>query len=106
VSGRKRWFLLPPAQSFYTNTHPLVWLREHFNQSEVNVLTSSQVNVDQHWSRAEFRNILSQRGVSDLMGVCDQEVGDMIYMPAFYGHATLNLEENIGLAFEFDRGDC
>jgi hypothetical protein len=27
-------------------------------------------------------------------------------MPAHYGHSTLNLEESIGLAYEFDRGDC
>ena len=108
IRGHKRWFLLPPAHSFYSNQHPLAWIREHFNQTEVDILlSSSPLDLYEPWSKkATFRKILSERGLSAHLGVCDQVPGDMIYMSAFYGHATLNLEESIGLAFEFDRGDC
>jgi hypothetical protein len=105
VRGAKRWFILPPAQSFYTNEHPRDWLKSHFNDSEVRVLSSKR-SIDQSWSWDEFKDILSHRGLSSRLGVCDQSPGDMLYMPAHYGHSTLNLEESIGLAYEFDRGDC
>lgn len=98
--------MLPPSESFYTNVHPFVWLQEHFDHSEVQILISDKMEIDKHWSKEDFEKILSHRGVSSQFGVCDQLEGDMIYMPAFYGHATLNIEESIGMAYEFDRGDC
>lgn len=106
MRGKKRWFLLPPAHAFYTNTHPLTWLKEHFNESEVDVLTSSADELNRRWSMDDYKRVLSGRGVSDFMDICDQEEGDMVYMPSFYGHSTLNLEESVGVALEFDRGDC
>lgn len=107
VGGRKRWFILPPVHAFYSNKHPVAWIKEHFSPSEVEIFLDHGTEAfHHHWNKKTFRTMLTNRGISDHMGVCDQEAGDMIYMPAFYGHATLNLEESVGIAYEFNRGDC
>jgi hypothetical protein len=35
-----------------------------------------------------------------------QEAGDLIYVPALWGHAVLNLEETVAFALEFNPGFC
>ena len=83
------------------------WLREHFNESEAKILETFPVEeVEKIWNKKEFQEFLKSRGVSGEMGICDQEEGDLVYIPSYYGHATLNMDESIGMAFEFDRGDC
>ena len=37
---------------------------------------------------------------------CVQHTGEVLYVPAMWSHATINLDESIGLAVEFDTGDC
>lgn len=37
---------------------------------------------------------------------CVQSAGDVLYVPARWSHATVNIDECIGLAVEFDTGDC
>lgn len=107
IGGRKRWLLLPPAQALYTNLHPLDWLKEHFNESLANkLISSSESDIDAQWSREDFESMLEDAALDKRMSVCDQVEGDMFYIPAFYGHATINTRESIGLAYEFDRGDC
>jgi hypothetical protein len=34
------------------------------------------------------------------IAVCDQNEGDLIYVPAMHGHSTVNLERSVGFAFE------
>ncbi len=37
---------------------------------------------------------------------CVQEAGDIVIVPTFWGHATLNVEPTIGVAYEMDSGFC
>lgn len=37
---------------------------------------------------------------------CVQGPGDVLYVPARWSHATINIDECIGMAVEFDTGDC
>ena len=57
----------------------------------------------------KYEDFLKMRNKSYLgnhLSFCDQVEGDMIYIPAFWGHSTVNVEEAVGIAYEFDRGDC
>ena len=71
MAGRKRWMLYPPNASFYSELHPLEWLR------------------------AKRRH----RGHAAIE--CEQQAGDVLFVPQLWGHGTLNLEESIGVAFPF-----
>ena len=35
-----------------------------------------------------------------------QEPGDTLHIPAFWGHAVLNLEDTVAVAYEFNPGYC
>ena len=37
---------------------------------------------------------------------CVQRGGEMLFVPAGWSHAVINMDECIGLAVEFDTGDC
>ncbi len=37
---------------------------------------------------------------------CVQHAGDIIYVPSGWSHSTLNVDECIGHAIEFDTSDC
>ncbi|XP_065890131.1 uncharacterized protein [Dysidea avara] len=78
VYGRKKWLMLPPGQAIYSKLHPL------------------RLYSDQHG------HILS-----DLKPLeCVQHAGEMLYVPSNWGHATINLDESIGLAVEFEQPNC
>jgi hypothetical protein len=42
----------------------------------------------------------ANRERGDAPSKCVQEVGDMIYVPALWGHATLNERQSFGVAYE------
>ena len=70
--GEKRWFLQPPAHAEYSIEPPLDWLQRRVHP-------------------------LEREG--ELLE-CVQRDGDVIFVPASWGHATLNVEASIGVAFE------
>ncbi len=72
VAGRKRWLLHPPNASFYSELHPLEWLRRG-------------------------RHLAS--GAQPLE--CEQRVGDVLFVPRLWGHGTVNLDETVGVAMPF-----
>ena len=74
--GRKRWFLWPPAAAMYSSMPIRRWLEE--------VLPG----LPPHLAPLEVT----------------QEAGDVIFVPAGWGHATLNLAASVGLSEEFDVG--
>lgn len=37
---------------------------------------------------------------------CVQHAGEVVYVPSMWSHATINLDECIGLAVELDTGNC
>ena len=73
--GRKRWFLAPPAAAAFSTAPAGAWFD--------NLVNSPPADA----SAAPFE--------------CVQEAGDALYVPTNWGHATLNVEESIGIAHEF-----
>eukprot|EP00041_Stephanoeca_diplocostata_P031362 m.976002 g.976002 ORF g.976002 m.976002 type:complete len:795 (+) comp23943_c0_seq13:178-2562(+) len=74
VAGRKKWVLLPPRSAVYSKRHP-----KDFFAKDVPKMEANGAPVHR----------------------CIQEAGDVVFVPAMWGHATLNLEESIGYASEF-----
>jgi hypothetical protein len=83
VFGRKRWFLIPPAVSFIDSEHPYEWLNHQV--------------PDRRYER-----FMNNSRVLEVM----QEPGDTLHIPAFWGHAVLNLEDTVAVAYEYNPGYC
>lgn len=75
--GRKKWFFMPPTSTVYTSQSAQEWLS----------------------SRHEHRAKREEDGKTILE--CVQQPGDLIFVPDFWGHATLNLEPSVAVASEF-----
>ena len=73
VAGRKRWLLYPPNASFYSEIHPLEWLRRR-----------------PHGHDAD-----------DAALECEQRAGDVLFVPRLWGHGTINFGEAVGVAVPF-----
>lgn len=69
--GTKHWYLQSPDQAEYHTTPTHQW---------------------------DGANELSQ---SDKLIECTQQAGDVLYVPAGWGHATLNWQESVGVAVEY-----
>jgi len=74
VYGRKRWLLFPPQDALYQKQPIAEWL--------------AAGNLEQH--RAEGRAVLE----------CEQQAGDMMWIPDYWGHAVYNLDTSVGIAIE------
>lgn len=72
--GRKKWFLMPPTSTVYTSQSAQEWFSRRQDDPE-----------RRHSSVLE----------------CVQQPGDLIFVPDFWGHATLNLEPSVAVASEF-----
>eukprot|EP00750_Incisomonas_marina_P007683 INCI15027.3.p1 GENE.INCI15027.3~~INCI15027.3.p1 ORF type:complete len:1058 (-),score=159.19 INCI15027.3:919-4092(-) len=72
--GRKRWVLIPPMQSFYSVKPAATYFRDDVEEGR------------KTYDMYEFV----------------QEAGDLVYVPDYYGHGTVNLQASIGIAFEFE----
>ena len=71
--GRKRWFLQPPDRARYGGRPASQWVQESLPKLKKN------------------------RPIE-----CTQEAGDLLYVPASWGHVTLNLKASVGVAGEFE----
>jgi hypothetical protein len=80
VYGAKLWLLFPPACSFFSNKTAF----EFFSG-----------NLD------EYMEIMKRENVHCTCYVAIQRQGDALYVPESWGHAVLNLEAGLGVAFEF-----
>ena len=69
VYGKKRWFLAPPFQGYYSARPIQQWIAEDLPNSTVME--------------------------------CTQQAGDIIYVPKYWSHAVVNVQESIGVATEF-----
>ena len=70
IVGRKRWFLFPPSERFWCTKPALRWMLEDYR-----ALPNPPIEVL-------------------------QEPGDLVYVPADWGHAVVNLEDSVAVAFE------
>jgi hypothetical protein len=72
--GHKKWYLFPPKDSIYSSTPSAKWVEKGPAES-----------------RQAGRTIYE----------CDQRPGEILFIPDFWGHATLNLEPSVAVASEF-----
>ena len=86
VAGRKRWLLYPPNASFYSEVHPLEWLRRRAE--------------DQETTRADAPDHATTRLQPPPLE-CEQRAGDVLFVPRLWGHGTVNLGEAVGVAIPF-----
>lgn len=77
VHGERRWFLQPPLDANYSIEPPAAWLL----------------------AQAHHRDPPSGGGRPFPLE-CTQMSGDMIFVPADWGHATMNVVASAGVAFE------
>jgi hypothetical protein len=70
----QRWFLYSPGKSFYSTITGLEF--------------SKSINAAEH-------------EIPDGILECTQNAGDIMFVPALWGHATLNTMQSIGVAHEF-----
>ena len=70
--GTKLWLLFPPANAFFSKGSAIEWLLGHHDHS----------------------------GTTNLHGVI-QYPGDIVYVPASWGHAVVNLADCVGVALEY-----
>ena len=76
--GTKRWRLWPPAGSYFAAASP--W---------------------QDWEqKQEEEQEGGTQGAAALE--CTQEAGDIVFVPASWGHAVLNVRDSVGMTVEFD----
>lgn len=75
--GTKQWYLLPPTDAVFSKQPALDWAR--------NLALSSAAGS--HVGHAPPLR-------------CAQRAGDVLYVPALWSHATLNLQQAIGMAWE------
>jgi len=99
VYGTKKWWIYPPSKSFYSKVHPTIWLQQARKLINQDKGQSQQPSTKR--SKYNFRE-----GLNDLPFECTQNEGDIFFIPSFWGHSIINLSECIGVAVEFDLGDC
>ena len=75
VYGKKRWFIFPPKDAFYSKEHVWDWWRERYRDGK----------GARAWE-------------------CIQYPGDLMVLPDMWGHAVINLQESVGVASEFVYG--
>lgn len=77
----QHWLLYPPAQAFYSTT-------------------PARRLFDQHQGHSEKAGGGSEAARAGPIRVV-QRAGDVLFVPALWGHATLNAQQSIGVAHEF-----
>merc|ERR1712224_1045390 len=82
--GKKRWVVFSPEEAFYSVKSSL-----HFFHEDLPDIKSGARRVfkatDRQLHPMEFT----------------QEAGDLVLLPDYWGHGTLNIETSVGIAFEF-----
>jgi JmjC domain, hydroxylase len=72
--GHKKWFLFPPKDAIYSSSSSASWVNRGLAESR-----------------------LAGRTIYE----CEQRPGEVLFIPDFWGHATLNLEPSVAVASEF-----
>ena len=80
--GRKRWFLTPPSQAFFSTQSSAEWLRG-LNETTI-----------------------GRKREAGALFECVQQPGDVLFLPLGWGHATFNEKLSLGISVEFDFCVC
>lgn len=95
VFGAKLWVLLPPAVAAFSSRHPLLWLLD-----ELPGLVEEAVRAS-----ASPGGARPPHGDATLHGACPlvtvQRAGDVVFVPAGWGHVVVNLADSVAVAVEF-----
>lgn len=81
--GRKRWSLLRPKDALYSDIPARTWVQRYVDDDG----TQNRSQSEDHHLREQHLQ-------------CTQNAGDVMILPLYWGHSTLNLEASIGFAFE------
>jgi hypothetical protein len=93
--GRKAWFLLPPSAAEYTTVPIADYVIDVLPRLKDRQRQGTAGKAGEGGGGA-FAWAPGSRPL-----VCAQEAGDVIYVPAGWGHAVLNLAPSVGFAVEF-----
>ena len=81
--GWKRWYIAPPGQRMTSNRHISNWVSQR-NQSGSDGTTVSTT-------------------VEPLLLECDQQAGDVLFVPAYWAHGVLNHRDSVAIAVELSK---
>ena len=82
MAGTKKWWLFPPNDAFFTLKNVSRWMAE------------------------DLAKLSSEDGKGEGKGPvqmfeCTQEAGQVIYVPEQWGHAVINVQDSVAVAYEF-----
>jgi hypothetical protein len=85
----------------YSKAHPLRWAQNEWHRRSQRKLdfSSNTSSIDEFESVPDIHD-------ADTVFECVQESNEAIFVPSFYGHATLNEQESVGIALEIDNKFC
>jgi hypothetical protein len=115
--GQKRWYLLRPQDALYSTQPVAAWVRDAFDSPDTSNATAScdEASNPTRQPCAGGRSSSPRRSDTSIDGAertaapdwlpqvmqCTQRAGDVMYVPAGWGHAVLNTATSVGLAVEF-----
>ena len=95
IRGRKRWYLWPPSQAYFTVAHVQTWLAYNNNNSRVD---GGGDGCGSSGSGSKDNNYCA---TADPVHVCEQGAGDIFFVPDSWGHAVVNRRDAVAVALEF-----
>jgi len=103
TSGLKRWYIVPPGCASYSSTPVAQWVvgstGRGARRDALPALFAPNGGVLPTGCPDEDEG---DDGGAHRPFECSQDAGDVLYIPAGFGHAVLNLETSMGAAVEFD----
>ena len=114
--GRKRWSLLEPHAALYSDIPARTWVEDYVGDNNNNNNNTIRDNSNSTAAGEQPETVAQpkpepegvaleltrrERASSSLNHLqCTQNAGDVLILPLYYGHSTLNLEASVGFAFE------
>ena len=98
--GQKRWFLQPPSEAVYSTQPIATWVLKELPSYGATADDAHSPASSDGTSSSSSGGNSSSSGRPRLLE-CTQSSGDVMYVPAGWGHAVLNTDTSIGVAVEF-----
>ena len=84
-----------PAHAFFSELHPLEWLRRAANSS-----MPQPIECEQR-AGARATSLLPARAAFAAMTTQPAPTGDVLFVPRLWAHGTINIGETVGVAAPF-----
>ena len=85
--GVKLWVLVPPAGAAFVDAHAAKWFRDDYFATHARAAEGDGTDY-------------GKGGKGGYHFIFTQSPGDLVYVPAYWGHAVLNLADTYALALE------